>query len=257
MAAAQFQILCVDDEPNILQSLKRVFRREPYEVHLVASGEEGLKVLESHPIDLVISDNRMPNVTGVEFLAAVKARWPDTVRIILSGYSEVEAITEAINKGHVYKFILKPWEDEALRATVRECLEMVTRARQSKTLRHREQERQQVLAQAQALFQTILDVLPVAVLGVNSTIIVFSNRKAETEFGSGNGSLLVSELGEVFSAAFEAQVKAMQAAQAPAEFDYGHYRVVCVPLSDEQRRDGAVLCFLDRSLWADSPAEAG
>ncbi|MDQ1363761.1 MAG: hypothetical protein QG652_1623, partial [Pseudomonadota bacterium] len=116
-------ILCVDDEKNILSSLRRLLRPEGYEVQLASSGAEGLEILEKMPVDLVISDMRMPEMNGAEFLEKVYAKWPDTVRILLTGYSEISSTIDAINKGNIYKYISKPWEEHDLRQTIRNALE--------------------------------------------------------------------------------------------------------------------------------------
>lgn len=118
-------ILIVDDEANVLQSLRRAFRREPYRVLTALSGPEGLEILQKEQVELIISDQRMPEMSGVQFLARAKELYPDTVRIILSGYTDASSVIEAINIGSVYKFVWKPWEDEALRVMVREALAMV------------------------------------------------------------------------------------------------------------------------------------
>lgn len=116
-------ILFVDDEENILSSLVRLFRKEDYEVLTATSGADGLKIMESRDISLVISDHRMPGMTGVDFLARVKDISPDTIRIMLTGYADLEAAISAINKGEVYRFISKPWNDEELKLTVRQSLD--------------------------------------------------------------------------------------------------------------------------------------
>ena len=119
----QHTILCVDDEENILNSLKRLLRKEAYRLLTAPSGEEGLKVLEKNEVHLVISDQRMPQMSGTEFLAVVRERYPNAIRIVLTGYTEVDAITESINRGHVYKFFLKPWNDQSLQLEIRQALE--------------------------------------------------------------------------------------------------------------------------------------
>ncbi|MFA7061040.1 MAG: response regulator [Pedobacter sp.] len=120
----QIRILCVDDERNILRALERVFLDDDYEIALAGSGDEGLNTMEeSGPFQVVISDYRMPVMNGVEFLKAVYERWPETVRIVLSGYADAAAIVAAINEGHIYKFIPKPWNDNELRITIQNCLE--------------------------------------------------------------------------------------------------------------------------------------
>ncbi len=104
-------ILCVDDEPNILSSLQRLLHRQGYQIVTAPSGAEGLQVLERQPIDLVISDMRMPQMDGAQFLEQVRQRWPDTVRVLLTGYADVESTMAAINKGEIYRYIAKPWDD--------------------------------------------------------------------------------------------------------------------------------------------------
>lgn len=117
-------LLLVDDEPNVLSSLQRCLRREGYVIHLANSGAEALEHLQAHPISVVVSDQRMPSMTGSELLARVKEKWPHTLRIMLSGYSEVQSLVETINAGAAWKFLFKPWEDDSLRARIREAFDL-------------------------------------------------------------------------------------------------------------------------------------
>ena len=112
-------ILFVDDEDNILSAIRRLFRREGYEILTAAGGEEGLAILEEHPVSLIISDQRMPQMIGSEFLARSREVSPNSIRMLLTGYSDLEAATQAINEGGVYRYITKPWDDEELKVTVR------------------------------------------------------------------------------------------------------------------------------------------
>ncbi len=117
-------ILCVDDEANVLKSLKRLFLDEDYEILIAESGQEGLDILEQHqPVQVVISDYRMPEMDGVAFFKEVHERWPDTVRIVLSGYADTAAVVAAINEGQVYKFIPKPWNDDELKVAIAKAVE--------------------------------------------------------------------------------------------------------------------------------------
>ncbi|MHB1133958.1 MAG: response regulator [Chloroflexota bacterium] len=120
--AIKESILLVDDEENIRSSLRRLFRADNYRVLTAASGEEGLAVLDSQAISLVIADNGMPGMNGSEFLRRVRGRWPDTIRVMLTGYADLEAAMAAINRGEVYRFVTKPWEPAELRALVRDGL---------------------------------------------------------------------------------------------------------------------------------------
>ena len=111
-------VLFVDDETNILSSLKRTLRREGYDVLTAESASEGFSLLARNAIQVVVSDQRMPEMNGTEFLARVKTLYPETVRMVLSGYSEISAVTDSINKGAVYRFMLKPWDDERLKEEI-------------------------------------------------------------------------------------------------------------------------------------------
>jgi response regulator RpfG family c-di-GMP phosphodiesterase len=122
-AAAVTTLLFVDDEPNILSALRRLFRPAGYRVLLAESGALGLAVLEQENVDLVISDMRMPEMNGAKFLAQVRTRWPDTVRLLLTGYADIDAIQDAINGGEIYRYITKPWEDGDMLLVVRHALE--------------------------------------------------------------------------------------------------------------------------------------
>ena len=115
-------ILIVDDEVNILNSLKRALRREGYNILLAANTDEGFALLAQYPVQLVISDQRMTGMSGTDFLAQVKSMYPDTVRMVLTAYSEIATVTDAINKGAAYRYLTKPWRDEAIREEIRGAL---------------------------------------------------------------------------------------------------------------------------------------
>ncbi len=116
-------ILCVDDEKNILSSLRRLLRPEGYNILLANGGAEGLDILKENHVDLVISDMRMPEMSGAEFLEKVYKQYPDTMRLLLTGYSEISSTIDAINKGNIYKYISKPWEESDLKLTIRNALD--------------------------------------------------------------------------------------------------------------------------------------
>ena len=116
-------LLLVDDEPNIVSTLKRVFRRDGHLILSANSGPEGLDVLAKHKVDVIIADQRMPGMTGVEFLRAAKASYPNTIRIVLSGYTELQSVTDAINEGAIYRFLTKPWDDDQLRDHIHKAFE--------------------------------------------------------------------------------------------------------------------------------------
>ncbi|MEW6165550.1 MAG: HD domain-containing phosphohydrolase [Pseudomonadota bacterium] len=116
------RILCVDDEPSILAALKRVFRPHGYTVLTATSGREALAQLEAEPVDLVISDMRMPEMDGAQFLEKVFDKWPATKRILLTGYADAAATIAAINRGKIWRYVAKPWNDDELILTVQQAL---------------------------------------------------------------------------------------------------------------------------------------
>ena len=105
-------LLCVDDEANIVSALERLLRPHGYRVLRAQSGAEGLSILAQEAVDLVISDMRMPEMDGAQFLEQVRARWPECVRILLTGYADVDSTVAAINKGEIYRYLAKPWNDQ-------------------------------------------------------------------------------------------------------------------------------------------------
>ncbi len=114
-------LLLVDDEESIVLALKRLLRREGYRILSASSGAEGLDLLAKNDVDVIVSDQRMPNMTGEEFLRRTKELYPDTVRMVLSGYADMQSITNAINRGAVYKFLSKPWDDQNLKDNIQEA----------------------------------------------------------------------------------------------------------------------------------------
>ena len=116
-------LLFVDDEQNILSSLKRLFRPLGYTIHIANGGVEGLSLLEKEHVDVVVSDMRMPEMDGAQFLEQVATRWPHTVRILLTGYADIGSTVEAVNKGGIWKYVSKPWDDNFLKQCVQDALE--------------------------------------------------------------------------------------------------------------------------------------
>jgi response regulator RpfG family c-di-GMP phosphodiesterase len=123
MADTQATILFVDDETNVLKSLRRLFHNEPYTTYFAASGAEGLELLRQTNVDLIISDMRMPEMNGAKFLAEVFSHWPDTIRILLTGHADMQSTIDAVNKGRIYNYCNKPWNDDELKLLVRNALE--------------------------------------------------------------------------------------------------------------------------------------
>jgi len=112
-------LLIVDDDVNVLSSLHRLFRRDGYRILTAASPSEGFDLLALYPVQVIVCDQRMPGMSGTEFLSKVKDMYPDTIRIILSGYTGLEAMLDSINRGAIYRFYTKPWDDIQLRDNIR------------------------------------------------------------------------------------------------------------------------------------------
>lgn len=123
MTPQSHTIIFVDDEEHILNSLKRTFRKDPYTIIATTSVAEVLQTISKAPVALVISDQRMPEMKGTELIGKIKDRSPDTIRIILTGYADLHGAMDAINRGEVYRFITKPWDDEDIRTIVAKALE--------------------------------------------------------------------------------------------------------------------------------------
>lgn len=117
MAGKKISVLYVDDEENNLFSFKAVFRVK-YQVYTAISGDEALKILGEKPIEIIITDQRMPNMTGVEFLEKVIELYPDPMRLLLTGYADMNAVVDAVNKGKIFHYLSKPWNEEELDITI-------------------------------------------------------------------------------------------------------------------------------------------
>jgi DNA-binding NtrC family response regulator len=116
-------VLLVDDEPNVLEGLTRVLRKEPYEILTANSAEEAARLLEDDTVDLIVSDEEMPGMSGTEFLARVARDYPTVVGIVLTGHPSLPAALRAINEGKVYQFFTKPCNEIDLAITIRRALE--------------------------------------------------------------------------------------------------------------------------------------
>ncbi len=116
-------VLFVDDEPNILKSLQRLLRQEEMNVLCASTGQEALEILDKTPAQVLVTDQRMPEMSGVDLLSAVRERHPEIIRMMLTGFTEIKVAVEAINHGEIYRLITKPWNDDEIRATIRQAFE--------------------------------------------------------------------------------------------------------------------------------------
>ncbi|HCJ51633.1 MAG: response regulator [Gallionellales bacterium CG03_land_8_20_14_0_80_55_15] len=209
-------ILLVDDEEHVGAALARLLRSDGYNILRANSGPQGLAVLAQHQVGVIITDQRMPGMSGTEFLTKVRALYPDTVRIVLSGYTELNSVTDAINRGAVYKFLTKPWENDLLRANVEEAFQhyemKMENARLSEELslandaltsinleleQRVERKTLEVVHNLEVLrvSQEMLEVMPLAAIGIDRDgMIVVANRMAQQIFSAdGAGYSLLGE----------------------------------------------------------------
>jgi diguanylate cyclase (GGDEF)-like protein/PAS domain S-box-containing protein len=209
----QRTLLLVDDEPNILAALKRQLRGAGLRILTAPGGREGLQLLEAEQVDVIVSDQRMPGMTGVEFLRAVKHSHPDTVRLVLSGFTELQSVTDAVNEGAIYKFLTKPWDDTQLRGHILEAFRHKEMADENRRLDLEVRTANQGLAQANrqleevlrrqqeqlsragislAIVHEALQHVPLPILGLDEEkAVVFANLAAQGLFRS-EGQLLGS-----------------------------------------------------------------
>lgn len=266
-------VLCVDDEKNILNSLKRLLRKEDYRLLTSSEPETAFELLKKHKVQIVISDQRMPGINGTEFLAKVKAAYPDIIRIILTGYTDVDSITESINTGNIYKFFLKPWNDQNLKLEIRQALEQYDLLASVKDLhkkvlkKNKELEavnenledivkkRTQALEiqnQALELSRAILEDLPFPIVGVSAEgMIVFTSRNVQTLFTAGNPIEVGKSIRDLFnddenriifkSLSSNTKEKLESARLAGRAFD-----IDIVPLTGRFHGDGVVMTFYQR-----------
>lgn len=186
-------LLLVDDEQNILSALRRLLRSEGYRILTANSGAEAIELLKTETVDVVMSDQRMPGMAGVDLLRVAKEMQPECVRIVLSGYTELQAVTSAINDGAIYKFLCKPWDDAHLKANIAEAFdrrrmvdenrrltqELELKNTQLQTLLAERSDQVQIRSEALGVFHEVLEALPVGVIGVDDEgVIAFCNSAA-------------------------------------------------------------------------------
>jgi diguanylate cyclase (GGDEF)-like protein len=212
-------LLLVDDEPSILASLRRLLRNDGYQILTAAGGRQGLQMLAEHRVDVIVSDQRMPEMTGVEFLRSVRQLYPETVRLVLSGFTELQTVTDAVNAGAIYKFLTKPWDDEQLRAHIQEAFTYGAMAQENRLLTLQVRTAYQQLAAANRQLEALLgqqrralkqgeislDIVhaalhnvPVAVLACDDAgMVVLANRAAHALLAE-HGPLLGTDACQLF-----------------------------------------------------------
>ncbi|MCK9388909.1 MAG: response regulator [Sulfuritalea sp.] len=256
-------LLLVDDEDGILSALKRLLRREAYQVLTANGGQAGLDELARSRVDVIVSDQRMPGMSGVEFLRRAKDLYPDTVRIVLSGYADLQSITDAINEGAIYKFLAKPWDDDMLKAEIEHAFRRKALRDESKRLSQQVQVANAELTRVNALLQEALTVqrqraelgetaltavqqivncLPTPLLGVDSDgLVVFANAAATRCFA--RRPLLGAFVAEALPPA-AAELVAQGRGEIGMSIDDRSYRVSCHAVDSIMQQRGYLLIFV-------------
>ncbi|MCB0409237.1 MAG: response regulator [Flavobacteriales bacterium] len=129
----KINVLYIDDEENNLNAFKAVFRRE-FNVFVAESAKEGLKIIDENEIEVILSDQRMPEMTGVEFFESILENHADAMRILVTGYSDINTVIEAINKGQVYRYVAKPWCNDDLSILIKQAYEVYRLRKENKEL---------------------------------------------------------------------------------------------------------------------------
>ena len=271
MNDSKHTVLCVDDEENILHYLKRLLRKEDYRLLTASSGTEGLKILEENDVQVVMADQRMPQMSGTEFLAIVKERYAHTMRIVLSGYTEVDTITESINKGHIYKFFLKPWNDKSLKIEISQALDQYDMIRVNRDLHEKVLEQNEELKtinenletlvqertkdieiqnQALELARAVLEDVPIPVIGVSAEgMIVLMNQRAHALSCDGPVIDMGREIADCFSADVQERVESVfSTGRAQMIKSYrlpnSTYNIDLAPLRGRFHGKGVVMTFV-------------
>lgn len=271
MEEKKHTILCVDDEENILQSLKRLLRKEGYNLLTAENAIVALELLKENDVHLVVCDQRMPDMGGTEFLSKVKEEYPDIVRVILTGYTDVDSITKSVNTGNIYKILLKPWNDNNLKLEIKRCLEQYNLVQTNRELQNTILEQNKELRKinenleamvrsrtkdlkiqnrALEISRAILEDLPIPVIGISSDLlIVMVNIKAMVLSVNQRYFEIGKDMSGIFSEEIESRIKNV------IENDTGdiihNFRISCndydidiMSASGKFRGKGAVLAFI-------------
>lgn len=264
-------LLLVDDEDNIVRSLMRLLRGEGYNILTANSGQQGLERLHENEVGVIISDQRMPEMSGVQFLGKVKDLFPDTVRIMLSGYTDLNSVTNAINEGAIFKFLTKPWDDELLRRNISEAFRHFELSHENQRLKQELQRSNEELQKANAalemhlkhqgytvdiqhrslrISQEILENLPVGVVGVSGDgMIAMANRMAVKLLTGNSAGLVGCPANELLPDSVQDEIRELN--HHPARLDVNltngtQCEFLISQLGKESSADGIILTMSDR-----------
>jgi CheY-like chemotaxis protein len=274
------RIVCVDDDKTVLQELGRMFRHEAYEPLLAGSGPEGLAILSARPAQIVLSNYSMPGMNGVEFLRACRALRPDTVRCMLSEPLDALAIVDAINEGHIHKFIHKPCDDAALKLQVADAAALWRRrAAKRQAFAELKDQHEKLLSlhailkeritfelgalktenKELSLYATTLLSLPVAVVCLSDREwITYFNEKSKQLFGWTEKRLLPAKRSELMDRDLNALIDRMlsqRACTASAELRGRRMEIDAVVVARTTDQERIALTFVEHEQRPDTGVE--
>lgn len=249
-------VIFVDDEENVLNALKRTLRKEPYETHFFSAGAEALEFLKTNPVNLIVCDHKMPEITGISLLHQAKEIQPDAVRVILSGYAEIHVVVDAINTGEVYRFLSKPWQDEDLKMNITNCLKQYDLSVANKSLAQELNEKNQQLKtlveERTSLLdntQQIINALPYPIIGVDSQNEITLVNEAYNRFTQGQGFMHMGvDLSDIFPECINCYPfgdSTRKASMVSATFSEKSVNLWVTPLVSQQHDRGNVITIMD------------
>ena len=267
LEAPQRTLLLVDDEVNIISAVKRLLRSDGYRILTANSGQEALQVLEQNDVDVIVSDQRMPGMTGTELLHVVKNLYPDTMRMVLSGYTELQSVTDAVNEGAIYKFLTKPWDDERLREHIADAFRRKGMADENRRLTLEVRAANQELAKANRQLEELLlqkqqqikrdavslgivrealQYVPLPIIGLDEEgMIALVNVAAQKLFEAEEGSVLGCDASQVMPTILESIANAIDGEVRDATFAGKRFMVVTHGMGKGSESRGKLLILTE------------
>jgi CheY-like chemotaxis protein len=258
-------LLLVDDEKNILAALNRLLRQDKYHILTATCGQDALQILSANAVDVIVSDQRMPGMTGVQFFRIAKEMYPETIRIVLSGYTELQSVTDAVNEGAIYKFLTKPWDDAQLREHVAEAFKRKGLANENLQLNEQLRIANAELAKTNAqldnvlrqkelqiksdevtldIVHEVLQYLPLAVIGLDEdNLIVLANTAAQF-LGRHRTPMLGEEIGRFLPMLPERLQQDGEIEKCMIEFDDWQFEVRAYPMGRSSKSRGRLLTLV-------------
>ncbi|MCK5541178.1 MAG: response regulator [Desulfobacterales bacterium] len=237
-------ILLVDNEKSILNSLKRLLRKEEYKVITASSGKEGLEILRDNNVQVIISDQRMPGMSGTEFFSKVIEEFPDIIRIILSGYTDVDVVIDTINKGSIYKFFHKPWNDQGIILEIRQAFEHYKLVQDNARLSFQNK--------ALQLYHAVLENISFPIIGINTekAIAIYNSMASKMQLDNDNIDLKIgSKISDSFPENIVNIINNCFENNKSETLEYlnenkGSYNITCTPFTGRFSGKGVVLSFI-------------